>query len=72
MTTAAAVPGWSRLVPAAGWLRSYDRSTLVRDAVGGVAAGSVVIPQAMAYATIADLPAQVATQGEASDVGPAG
>jgi sulfate permease, SulP family len=31
----------------------------VRDVVGGLAAGSVVIPQATAYATIADLPVEV-------------
>ena len=36
------------------------RPSLARaDLVGGLAAGAVVIPQAMAYATIADLPAQV-------------
>ena len=32
---------------------------LADDLVGGLAAGAVVIPQAMAYATIADLPVQV-------------
>ncbi len=47
------------LVPAVGWLRTYDRASLSKDVVGGLAAGAVVIPQAMAYATIADLPVQV-------------
>ena len=37
----------------------YRRAWLGKDLVGGLAAGAVVIPQAMAYATIADLPAQV-------------
>jgi sulfate permease, SulP family len=46
-------------VPAVGWLRQYDRGWLSRDVVGGLAAGAVVIPQAMAYATIADLPVEV-------------
>ena len=32
---------------------------LSRDIVGGLSAGAVVIPQAMAYATIANLPVQV-------------
>src|SRR5262245_6300833 len=61
MTTAAVAPPsrLARYVPALGWIRSYDRSTLTRDLVGGLAAGSVVIPQAMAYATIADLAPQV-------------
>ena len=40
-------------------LRHYDRTWLVKDIVGGLAAGAVVIPQAMAYATIADLPTEV-------------
>jgi sulfate permease, SulP family len=48
-----------RYVPALGWIRGCDRSWLGRDLVGGVAAGSVVIPQAIAYASIADVPAQV-------------
>jgi Sulfate permease family len=46
-------------VPSIGWLRAYDRAWLSHDLVGGLAAGAVVIPQAMAYATIADLPIQV-------------
>jgi sulfate permease, SulP family len=39
----------------AGWLRGYRRSWLQADVIGGVAAGLVVVPQAMAYATIAGL-----------------
>jgi sulfate permease, SulP family len=46
-------------VPSINWLRAYDRAWLSHDVVGGLAAGAVVIPQAMAYATIADLPVQV-------------
>lgn len=40
-------------------LRGYRREWLGRDVVAGLSAGAVVIPQAMAYATIADLPVQV-------------
>jgi high affinity sulfate transporter 1 len=46
-------------LPALTWIRGYDRAWLVKDLVGGLAAGAVVIPQAMAYASIADLPAEV-------------
>jgi high affinity sulfate transporter 1 len=46
-------------VEVAPWLRGYDRAWLAKDLVGGLAAGAVVIPQAMAYATIADLPVEV-------------
>jgi len=37
-------------------LRGYRAAWLRRDVVGGLSAGAVVVPQAMAYATIADLP----------------
>jgi high affinity sulfate transporter 1 len=37
----------------------YQRAWLRADLVGGVATGCVVVPQAMAYATIAKLPVQV-------------
>ena len=40
-------------------LQGYSRSWAGRDVVAGVATGTVVIPQAMAYATIADLPVQI-------------
>ncbi len=46
-------------MPALGWLRAYRRDWLRADVVGGITAGLVVVPQAMAYATIADLPVQV-------------
>lgn len=40
-------------------LHGYRRSWLPNDLVGGLSAGAVVIPQAMAYATIAGLPVEV-------------
>ncbi|MEJ1087988.1 SulP family inorganic anion transporter [Microbacterium sp. Mu-80] len=40
-------------------LRGYRRAWLGRDVVAGLSAGAVVIPQAMAYATIANLPVQI-------------
>lgn len=40
-------------------MRGYRRSWLRHDVIGGLSAGAVVIPQAMAYATIADLPVQI-------------
>ena len=48
--------GWARLIPACGWLLSYDRIWLRGDVVAGLTAAAVVIPQAMAYAAIAGLP----------------
>lgn len=40
-------------------LAGYHRGWLLPDLVGGLSAGAVVVPQAMAYATIAQLPVQV-------------
>ncbi|SDG62427.1 SulP family inorganic anion transporter [Microbacterium pygmaeum] len=49
--------------PRASWLlptfAGYRRAWLTPDIIGGVSAGAVVVPQAMAYATIANLPVQV-------------
>jgi MFS superfamily sulfate permease-like transporter len=40
-------------------LHGYRREWIAADAIAGISAGAVVIPQAMAYATIANLPVQV-------------
>ncbi|WP_313821427.1 SulP family inorganic anion transporter [Citricoccus sp.] len=40
-------------------LAGYQRAWITPDVVSGLAAGAVVVPQAMAYATIANLPVQV-------------
>ena len=50
--------GLARYVPAVGWLRAYQGPWLRGDLVAGVTTAAVVIPQAMAYATIAGLPVQ--------------
>ena len=41
------------------WLVAYDRQWLRPDVIAGLTAGAVVIPKAMAYATIAGLPVEV-------------
>jgi sulfate permease, SulP family len=43
----------------APWLRGYSRQWLSRDALAGVVAACVVVPQAIAYAGLAGLPVQV-------------
>ena len=47
------------LIPALAWGRDYRREWLRFDVVAGLTAAAVVIPKAMAYATIAGLPLQV-------------
>src|SRR6188768_933940 len=46
-------------VPSAGWIRAYSKEWLSPDITAGLTAAAVVIPKAMAYATIAGLPLQV-------------
>ena len=48
-----------RLVPAASWLARYERPWLRADVVAGLTTAAVVIPKAMAYATIAGLPVEI-------------
>lgn len=40
-------------------LRGYQRGWLRADLIAGLAAGAVVVPQAMAYSTIAGMPVQI-------------
>ncbi|SDR49693.1 high affinity sulphate transporter 1 [Paraburkholderia fungorum] len=47
----------SLLIPE--WIRHYDRSWARPDLVAGLTAAAVVIPKALAYATVAGLPVQV-------------
>jgi high affinity sulfate transporter 1 len=47
------------LIPSVGWLSSYRKEWLRPDVMAGLTAAAVVIPKAMAYATIAGLPVQV-------------
>jgi sulfate permease, SulP family len=49
----------SRFIPSIAWLRQYPREWLRPDLTSGLTAAAVVIPKAMAYATIAGLPLQV-------------
>jgi high affinity sulfate transporter 1 len=58
--TATAVPtGIGKHVPILGWLPHYRSGWLRLDLVAGLTAAAVVIPQAMAYASIAGLPVEV-------------
>lgn len=38
------------------WLRNYDQNTAVSDMIAGVTLGLTMIPQAIAYAALAQLP----------------
>jgi len=56
---ASAPSGLSKYLPILGWLPGYQSKWLRRDLVAGLTTATVVIPQALAYATIAGLPVEV-------------
>jgi len=45
--------------PAPDWIHAYQKEWIKLDVIAGLTAAAVVIPKAMAYATIAGLPVQV-------------
>jgi high affinity sulfate transporter 1 len=51
--------GLAKYIPILGWLPAYRREWLRSDLVAGLTAAAVVIPKAMAYATIAGLPVEI-------------
>lgn len=54
--------GWRKLVrkrlPILTWGAAYDRTTAVADVVAGVTLGLTLVPQSIAYASLANLPVQ--------------
>ena len=48
-----------RYLPMRDWIPNYQKDWLRPDIIAGLTAAAVVIPKAMAYATIAGLPVQV-------------
>jgi high affinity sulfate transporter 1 len=48
----------AQLIPAYRWIREYRREWLRFDAIAGLTTAALVIPQSMAYATLANLPVQ--------------
>ncbi len=47
------------MIAAGSWMGQYERDWFAPDVVAGLTAAAVVIPKALAYATIAGLPVQV-------------
>jgi sulfate permease, SulP family len=48
----------SRFIPILAWLPRYDRTWLVADVIAGLTLWGLVVPEGMAYAGVAGLPAQ--------------
>ncbi len=54
---------WRRLFPPAQWLAGYQPGWLPADMIAGVTLAAYAIPVALAYATLAGMPAQVGIYG---------
>jgi len=52
-------PAITRRIPILDWGRSYDRGTFANDALAAVIVTIMLIPQSLAYALLAGLPAQM-------------
>ncbi|HTU05466.1 MAG TPA: SulP family inorganic anion transporter, partial [Trebonia sp.] len=50
--------GLARFVPALSWVPGYQRSWLGRDAIAGFTIWGLLIPEGIAYASLAGLPPQ--------------
>src|ERR1700761_1920878 len=46
-------------IPVLEWVRGYQKEWIKPDIIAGVTAAAVVLPKALAYATVAGLPVQV-------------
>ncbi len=58
MRSCVIVTGIRRLVPALGWLPTYRREDLRFDLIAGVSVAALVVPKALGYAGIAQVPLQ--------------
>ena len=47
---------WGAALPVAKWLPQYDRSWLRPDVVAGITVAAAVVPEGLAYASLANLP----------------
>jgi len=53
----------SKLLPAADWIKNYNKKDLKRDCIAGVTLAAYGIPVSLAYATLAGLPPQYGIYG---------
>ena len=54
-----ASPGLARYLPCIEWLRAYDARTLIDDLLAAVIVTIMLVPQSLAYALLAGVPAEV-------------
>lgn len=44
------------------WIQEYDRTKFIADLIAGFTIGLMIIPQSLAYASLAEVPSQVTTE----------
>ena len=47
-----------RYIPSVKWIRAYDRNWLSADFIAGLSVWALLIPQGIAYASVAGIPSQ--------------
>ena len=53
------MPTFTKALPFMGWAKTYDRGTFVSDLIAAVIVTIMLIPQSLAYALLAGLPAEM-------------
>lgn len=48
----------SKVIPGINWLKNYSTKDAIADLIAGITVGLTVLPQSLAYATLAGLPPQ--------------
>jgi len=56
MTSAGQRPGWRTYIPISFWIASYEKGYLATDLVAALTVWALVVPEAMAYASLAGMP----------------
>ena len=56
MSATASPTGWKRFVPIAVWIAGYERGNLLPDFIAALTVWALMVPEAMAYASIAGMP----------------
>ena len=56
MTSTGQPPSWRTYIPISFWIASYEKGYLAMDLVAALTVWALVVPEAMAYASLAGMP----------------
>ena len=63
MNAASGTAGWRRFVPISVWLASYERGFLLPDIIAALTVWALMVPEAMAYASLAGMAPETGLYG---------